>query len=175
MLFLRALLTGLASGLLVFVAGAVAHVLRLGEALALALVCLPLALLAGASLFGLTRDRWPSRLVSGLLGTLLSAAAALSAVLTLRRHRDWFDYGGDQGVEFFYLLLACFAMIPGGAAAAAPRPGHGFGLALGFLLGTTIWMSWLAPMNPGLVILMAIGALVGTTTCAVRVGVTSTH
>lgn len=165
---LRALLTGLAAGLLVFAAGAAGAVLRLSDAVTLALLCIPLALLAGASLFGVSTERMLSRLASGAIGKILAGAAAVSAVLYLRRHTDWFNYDGDQGFELFLLLLACLAMIPAGVAAAAARPRHGFGLALGFSLGMTIWMAWLPPINPGYVLLMAIGVFIGTLVSTIR-------
>lgn len=156
----RAFLVGLTAGLAIVVAVIVGD--RLDGAQLLALLAVPLAALAGAALFGTGTTGWGARALRGGLGAVLAAAVGIAAVFVLKRVTDWFEWPDEHGGDVFFMILAALAAVPGGTAAAARTPAQGLALAGGFSLGLGLALALVATAAPGLVVMLALGTLVGT-------------
>ncbi len=166
MSLLQHLLLGVLSG--------VALIAALGTSLdggpLLALVTTPLVFLALVALFGAGVPGWQARLARGVLGAALAAAAGVAFVLHFKDRSDWFDWHDEQGGLLWFLILVGLAAVPGGLAALTASPARGLALAVGFACGLHVLPLALGrgPINPGILLLLALGTTIGTLVSAPR-------
>lgn len=155
MTIVRAFLLGLlAAAALLVTLGYGPHPLRLPGA------ALVLLAYAGVAVFGPGTRGAGARLLRGALGSLVAGAGAIAVFLASKGRNHWFDWPADSGAECFLLVLATFAAVPGGAAAAAGRL-RGLALASGFSLVLTTALLLSGPRGVGLAVLLAVGTVLG--------------
>lgn len=155
----RAFLVGLLTGVACVVVLILGH--RLDGDQLLATLALPLAALAGAALFGTGTAGWRRRAVRGGLGAVLAALAGLAAVFFLAGRTDWFEWPDEHGGDVFLAILVALAAIPGGTAAAAATPARGLAIAGGFAVGLAVALRLIGTPGPGVLVLLALGTIVG--------------
>jgi hypothetical protein len=152
------------SGLLGFLAAlgiyAAARVSDTGTGF-LVMVSVPLLALGACSVFGAGVAGWWLRVVRGGIAMAVGAGVGLAAVFYLRGRTDWYDWPADSAGHIWIAILAAFAAIPAGAAAAASRPGRGLALAIGFDLGMLGIVFTSEVVLIGMAVLLGLGTLVG--------------